>query len=108
MELLLLVSFRTVCGDICLRRKPHLFLCCTVSHEFQYVIGVLHYITARLLAPVTIQLAQKCRQMDGFDETGVGLFLNLSCGHNNPFSKEEREKLRHIMDRSAKQRDEVV
>jgi hypothetical protein len=46
--------------------------------------------------------------MDGFDETGVGLFFNLSCGHNNPFSKEEREKLGHILDRSTKQRDETV
>lgn len=72
-------------------------------------MGVLHYIVSRLSASSTVQAAQQSRRLDGFDDTGAGVFLNLSCGHNNPFSKEEKLRLEVLLNRSAsRQNDEVV
>jgi hypothetical protein len=69
---------------------------------------MLHYIQVRLSAPATIQSAQKSRLLHGFDDLGVGVLLNLHCGHNNPFSKEERNSLKLLLDRAASNQSEVV
>jgi hypothetical protein len=72
-------------------------LLCTVSHELQYVVGMLQYVQARLSAPQTIQAARKSLHLQ-ISESNVGSFLNLHCGHNNPFSKVERKKLQSLLD----------
>lgn len=69
----------------------------TVSHEFQYVVGFLQYIVARLTAPQTIQLAQSSLQLH-YNDSAVGCFVNLDCGHNNPMSREERRRLQSLLD----------
>lgn len=85
-----------------------LFTVAKVSHEFQFVAGVLYYIQSRLLSPATIQSAQKSRRMQVFDDSSVGVFLNLSCGHNNSFSEEERHNLKILLQRAASRQGEVV
>lgn len=70
-----------------------------VSHEFQFVVGVLKYLQGRLSASTSIEAAQKSRKLQVFKE-GVGFLLNLHCGHNNPFSKEEQLQLKGLLDRA--------
>jgi hypothetical protein len=79
-----------------------------VAHEFQYVVGVLYYVQSRLSAPATIQAAQKSRRLQGYDDSCVGAFLNLSCGHNNSYSKEEKRSLEFLLGRAASSHGEVV
>ena len=69
-----------------------------VSHEFQFVVGILHYIQARLSASATVQAAQLSRDLRHYDGSGIGSFLDLHCGHNNPFSNTERESLKILID----------
>jgi hypothetical protein len=77
-----------------------LFLCLLVSHEFQFVLGMLQYIQARLSAPANIESAQKILHLQVTDAS-VGLYMNLHCGHNNPFSKDERKTLKALLERST-------
>lgn len=70
-----------------------------LSHEFQFVVGVLKYLQGRLSASTSIEAAQKSRKLQVFKE-GVGFLLNLHCGHNNPFSKEEQLQLKGLLDRA--------
>jgi len=79
----------------------HMFFLVAVSHEFQFIIGVLHYIQARLSAPATIQAARETRHLLGCDDSAIGSFLNLHCGHNNPFGREERQRLEVLLYRAT-------
>jgi hypothetical protein len=72
----------------------------TVSHEFQFVLGMLQYVQARLSAPANVESAQKILHLQVTDAS-VGLYMNLHCGHNNPFSKEERKTLKALLERSS-------
>ena len=67
-----------------------------MKHEMAYVIGMLEYVVARLSSPQAVQSASNCRH-GRLDESMVGCFLNLHCGHNNAFSKPERDQLRKIL-----------
>lgn len=60
------------------------------------MLGVLHYIQARLMDPATLTACLKSRQFAS-DQSTVGSFLNLTCGHNNSFSQDEQHKLEGII-----------
>ena len=67
-----------------------------VTHELGFVIGTLEYIVARLSAPMSLQASWKNRHLV-VDGMMVGSFLNLHCGHNNPFSTSERSRLKDLL-----------
>jgi len=62
-----------------------------VKHEIDYCINILQYIMDRISCKETVLESLKAAHFqdcpDGFC---TGRFLNLSCGHNNQFSIEER------------------
>jgi hypothetical protein len=72
------------------------------------VVEVLCYVQARLSAVSTIHAAQEIRRLQGVDESNVGIFLNLNCGHNNPFSNEEKRQLKFWLERAVNTQSEVV
>lgn len=72
----------------------------SVKHEITFVIGMLEYMLARLSSPQAVQSSWNCRHGKQ-DESMVGCFLNLHCGHNNPFAKSERDQLRRILQETA-------
>jgi hypothetical protein len=80
----------------------------TVSHEFQFVIEVLHYMQNRLSSTSTIQSAQEILRLNRHEDSGVGVFLNLNCGHNNSFSNEEKEQLLFWLNRALSLQGEVI
>ena len=67
-----------------------------MKHEVNFVIGMLDYMITRLSSPVVIEAAWKCKHGTP-EETMVGSFMNLHCGHNNAFSTAERQQLRRIL-----------
>ena len=71
-----------------------------VKHEISFIIGMLEYIVARLSSPEVVQTSLKCKHCQP-EETMVGTFLNLHCGHNNPFSQQERQQLKKILQNTA-------
>lgn len=72
----------------------------SVKHEITFVIGMLEYMVARISSPQTVQSAYNSRHGKK-DESMVGCFLNLHCGHNNPFTKPERDQLRTILEKTV-------
>ena len=79
-----------------------------MSHEFQFVVGVLHYIQARLSSTLTIQLAQDVLRFSMGEDSGVGVFLNLNCGHNNAFSDDEKQQLLFWLNRASNLQGEII
>jgi hypothetical protein len=77
-----------------------LFSLVPVSHEFQFVLGMLEYILARLSATGTVQSSRQIRRLFGTDGSDVGLFMNLHCGHNNLFTKDEKSTLESLINRT--------
>mmetsp|Transcript_18209 Transcript_18209/g.45240 ORF Transcript_18209/g.45240 Transcript_18209/m.45240 type:complete len:908 (-) Transcript_18209:113-2836(-) len=67
------------------------------SHEIAFVIGTLEYVMLRLSAPTTIETSWKNRHLNANGILSEGSFLNLHCGHNNPYSAEERKRLRALL-----------
>lgn len=68
-----------------------------MRHEFEFVIGVLEYVRARLSAAPTIDVASQSRHLCVLD-AGVGCFLKLHCGHNSAFEKDEKAKLQALIE----------
>ena len=68
-----------------------------VTHEFKFVIGMLEYVQARLSAASTIDVARQSRRLHVLDG-GVGCFLNLHCGHNSAFEKDEKAQLQELIE----------
>ena len=66
-----------------------------LESELGYCISVLEYIVARASAPSVVSDSLKVRHLSTESETtlSIGCFLNLNCGHNNPYSAAERESL---------------
>jgi hypothetical protein len=60
---------------------------------------MLGYVNARLAAEV-LALQPKGGGEAEFVDSDVGHFLDLHCGHNNPFSREEQQQLRDLLDRA--------
>lgn len=72
-----------------------------VSHELQFAIGVLAYVQTRLSSPATVAAALASCNLERGAYPQVGCFVNLHCGHNNAFDRQERELLRALIDMSA-------
>ena len=68
-----------------------------VSHEFQFVVGILQYVQARLSAPPTVEAANENRHLRVL-EGGVGCFLNLHCGHNSAYENDEKANLASLIE----------
>jgi hypothetical protein len=79
-----------------------------VSHEFQFVTAILYYIQARISSAVAIQEAQESRSLKGVGDNNVGVFLNLSCGHNNAFSDDEKQNLIFWLNMALNNHGELV
>lgn len=47
-----------------------------------------------------VEAAQKSLHLQVSD-AGIGSFFNLHCGHNNPFSKGERERLKALLEQAT-------
>ena len=69
----------------------------SVSHEITFVLGTLEYVVARLSSPPTIESSWKNRHLQKDGAMMVGSFLNLHCGHNNPYSSPERKRLKSLL-----------
>jgi len=69
----------------------------SVSHEISFVIGTLEYVMFRLSAPATLETSWKSRHLNANGPMTEGSFMNLHCGHNNPYSVEERNRLKAIL-----------
>jgi hypothetical protein len=72
-------------GDVSLR---------VVEHELSYCIGILEYVVARLSSP---EVMEASRQACHFG-SHLGHFMNLHCGHNSPFTAEERLELTRLLE----------
>ncbi|CAB9500052.1 whole genome shotgun sequence [Seminavis robusta] len=72
----------------------------TVQHEMDFVVGMLEYIVARLSSAPNVETSWRCKH-GVQDETAVGMFLNLHCGHNSAFSKPEQDQLKAILTKAA-------
>ncbi|MGK3752959.1 MAG: hypothetical protein ACI8RD_005266 [Bacillariaceae sp.] len=69
----------------------------TVSHEVSFVIGTLEYVMSRLSTPTTLEASWKSRHLNASGSMAEGSFMNLHCGHNNPFSDGERKRLKAVL-----------
>jgi hypothetical protein len=61
------------------------------------VMGTLEYVVARLSSPSVVESSWKNRHLYVEGTMMVGSFMNLHCGHNNPFSASERKRLKTLM-----------
>mmetsp|Transcript_7486 Transcript_7486/g.11824 ORF Transcript_7486/g.11824 Transcript_7486/m.11824 type:complete len:611 (+) Transcript_7486:3-1835(+) len=68
----------------------------SVSHEVSFVIDTLEYVKSRLSAQTIVESNWKNRHLH-VEEMSIGSFLNLHCGHNNPFSDAERKRLKALL-----------
>lgn len=69
-----------------------------MSHELGFVVDTLQYVVSRLGSPAMIESSWKDRHLQSSrDAASVGSFLNLHCGHNNPFSAGEKKRLRSLV-----------
>ena len=78
-----------------------------MTHEFQFVIGILQYALARLVAAPTVDVANQSRRLQVLDG-GVGCFLNLHCGHNSAFETDEKAKLRALIEMATTQTEQPI
>ena len=81
----------------------HGFYVVPVSHEFQFVLGVLQYVQARLSSPAIVEASLKSASFNVNDnnDSTVGCFMNLHCGHNNSFLREEKIQLQSIVEQAT-------
>jgi hypothetical protein len=60
---------------------------------------------ARLMSPAAVESALKFRNLqvvkDESESSGVGCFMNLHCGHNNAFTREEKVQLEAILEQAT-------
>ncbi len=69
----------------------------SVNQELGFVVGTLQYVIARLGSPMVVETSWKDRHLQSNGQGMVGSFLNLHCGHNNPFSAGEKKRLRSLV-----------
>ncbi len=72
---------------------PHVSLSLFVTCSFFTVEGMLQYIVARLSSAPSVE--SNTKSMDLQDT--LGAFLDLNCGHNNPFSDDEKRQLTGLL-----------
>ena len=68
-----------------------------MSHELAFVVGMLEYAVCRLGSPAVVEANFKDRHLQSSSQEMIGSFLNLHCGHNNPFSATEKKRLRSLL-----------
>jgi hypothetical protein len=68
-----------------------------VSHELAFVLGTLEYVVSRLSSPPVVESSWKNRHLYTEGTMMVGSFMNLHCGHNNPFAVTERKRLKTLL-----------
>jgi hypothetical protein len=69
----------------------------TVEHELHYSLGVLEYVVARLSSAPAVEASRRSMNL----EDSVGAFMDLNCGHNNPFSEVEKQQLLEFLAKAA-------
>lgn len=70
----------------------------SLSHELAFVIGTLDYTMSRISSPLVVETNWKNRHLRSAERPmSVGSFMNLNCGHNNPFSESERKRLKSLV-----------
>jgi pimeloyl-ACP methyl ester carboxylesterase len=69
----------------------------SVSHELSFVVGTLEYVHTRLSSAAVVETSWKNRHLRSEGPMAVGSFMNLHCGHNNPFSESERKRLKALV-----------
>jgi len=69
-----------------------------VEMELQYCINMLEYVVARISADSSTSKSLDCILLDKeLCEMSHGYLLNLSCGHNNQYSDNERTQLKTLL-----------
>ncbi len=68
-----------------------------VKSELSFVVGMLEYIVARLSSNAVVESSQRSLHLHA-EASGLGAFMNLHCGHNNAFGKDERKKLKQFLE----------
>lgn len=61
---------------------------------------MLQYVVSRLSASQVLEVNWKNRHLEN-GSMSVGSFLNLHCGHNNPFEEVERSRLRSLLAKAS-------
>jgi len=61
------------------------------------VIGTLEYVMSRLSTPATMEASWKSRHFNANGPMAEGSFMNLHCGHNNPYADAERKRLKEVL-----------
>ena len=75
-----------------------------MTHEVAFVIDTLEYVVSRLSAPNTVETSWKSRHLHANGSMREGSFMNLHCGHNNPFSSDERKRLQSFLKQTTSNR----
>lgn len=68
-----------------------------VSHEVGFVIGTLQYCLSRLGSQTVVEASFNDRHLIASSRERLGSFINLHCGHNNPFGESEKKRLRSLV-----------
>lgn len=68
-----------------------------MEHELHFSLGVLEYVVARLSSAQSVEASRRSMEF----EDPLGAFLDLNCGHNNPFSEVEKHQLRQFLTKAA-------
>jgi hypothetical protein len=68
-----------------------------IQHELEYSINTLRYIVDRLSDREVVSTALRVAHFQDLNDQSTGRFLNLTCGHNNQYSVEEKIQLLSIL-----------
>lgn len=68
-----------------------------IQHELEYSINTLRYIVDRLSDRDVVSKALRIAHFQDLQDQSPGRFLNLTCGHNNQYSVEEKIQLLSIL-----------
>lgn len=68
-----------------------------IQHELEYCIKTLSYIVDRLSDGDEVSKALRVAHFQDLQDENPGRFLNLTCGHNNQYSVEEKIQLLSIL-----------
>lgn len=68
-----------------------------IQHELEYSINTLRYIVDRLSDRDVVSKALRVAHFQDLQDQSPGRYLNLTCGHNNQYSVEEKIQLLSIL-----------
>lgn len=72
-----------------------------IHHELEYCIKTLRYVVDRLSDKNVVKDALRNAHFQDLGNQSTGRFLNLTCGHNNQYSIEERIQLLSILSEAS-------